>query len=380
MIDFASAHYLGISHPSARLGRYAALTTGVPAALADAPEARRLAAEAAAMQGCEAAMVAPSTLHLAIDVFDRLGRTHALVADETLYPVMRWGLERMRGLGVTPDWYRHGSVRDLAARLRAVTRPPAVISDATRHGGVPVPLARLVALAAGHAGLVVIDHTQVLGLLGAQPTAHAPWGHGGGGLLQYAGLGAAQPVLLLASWAKAFGAPLATLCGPAALVQEIARDGPTQSHCSPASQAALLAGLAAVDINRQEGDARRLRLLERLRQLRAGLLWLARTCLPDLQAGLPLHPVQQLRLGSAVRTRQLHAGLRAHGLRSALLRQPDGGPALALIVRADHDADDIDALLAAMAAVADRLPAPGRGAAPVPFRNSREGQHHVQDR
>lgn len=95
MIDFASGLYLGLRHPAREAGDYAALTTGHPAALAASPLMRPLAAQAAALQGAQAGLVGTSTLHLAIDAFERLGRSHALFADDALYPVMRWAAERM---------------------------------------------------------------------------------------------------------------------------------------------------------------------------------------------------------------------------------------------------------------------------------------------
>ncbi|MGO4328652.1 aminotransferase class I/II-fold pyridoxal phosphate-dependent enzyme [Cupriavidus sp. 2TAF22] len=378
MVDFASALYLGLAHPASRIGGFAALTTGMPAALGASPQAGRLALQAAALQGSEAGLVAPSTLHLAIDVFDRLARTHVLIADDALYPVMRWGLERVAGLGTPVSWFAHADLAGMLARLRRMrqrhpARAPAVITDATRREGAVVPLARYLAPVAACGGVLVVDHSQVLGLLGRQPSARHPWGHGGGGILRYAGLGAAQPVLLLASWAKAFGAPLASLCGPAALIAEIARDGPTQSHCSAASEAALLAGLDALATNRREGDALRLRLLQRVHHLRAGLHWLARAALPDLQATLPTHPMQQIWLGAPERTLALHAELRAGGFRTALLRRPEGRYVLAVIVRASHGIDEIDALLATMATLVRQLP-PCRA---VPHAPCLEEQQHV---
>jgi len=361
MIDFASALYLGLAHPAACPGRYTSLTTGVPAALAAAPLAGELAARAAALQGCEAGVAAPSTLHLAIDVFDRLGRTHTLVADDGLYPVMRWGLERARGLGAPLAWFTHGNLAELVRTLGAVipqqpARPPAIITDATLRTGATVALPAYLAAAAAHGGLVVIDHSQVLGVLGERPHAREPWGHGGGGVLVHAGIAPARPVLLVASWAKAFGAPLATLCGPAALIGDIVRDGPTQLHCSAASQAALLAGLDAIDANRRDGAVLRRKLFRFVHRLRDGLARLARTALPDLAGTLPLHPMQQIRLGAPARTLALHAGLWARGFRTALLRQAGGQYAMAVIVRADHRAHDIDDLLTAMAALARPLP------------------------
>lgn len=424
MIDFASALYLGLRHPARALGDYAALTSGHPAALAASPLARQVSADAAALQGSEAGMVAPSTLHLAIDVFDALGRTHVLIADEALYPVMRWGIERARGLGAPVAWFRQGDLGEIARLVgrrcqrrpapgqgdrrgeppdepRGVqhavqhgaprgerhegpadwpARPPALVTDATRADGSPVPLPHYLQLVQRHGGLVVIDHSQMLGLMGARPSSAMPWGAGGGGALQYAHrahTGRAAQVLLLASWAKAFGAPLATLCGPLDLVRAVARDGPTQVHSSTASQAALLAARRALALNRRDGESLRARLWRLLCRLRAGWQWLARTHLPDLHMPVRDHPLQQVRLESAARTLALHAGMRAAGFRTALLRQADGRHALAVIVRADHAEAEIDALLAAMANLAPRLPTPHRSLDATDPSPSRKEYQHV---
>lgn len=378
MIDFASTLYLGMQHPSSETGGYDALTTGTPASLAVSPLSGEVAAQAAALQGCEAGMVAPSTLHLSIDLFDRLGRSHAIIADEALYPVMRWGLERIRGLGVPVAWFRHGDPADLARQMRQLprARPPAVIVDATGIEGSPTPIGRYLAIVQRHRGLLAIDQSQTLGLLGARPCASHPWGRGGGGVLRYADITSAAPVLLLASWAKAFGAPLATLCGPAALVSEIARAGPTQSHCSTASQSALLAAMSALAINQRDGERLRAALSRRVARLDDGLRWLARHRLPDLQILRRFHPLQQIRLDCAERTLGLHAALRARGFRTALLRQYGPHYALALVVRANHRTADIDALTAAMDALAPGLPQRrGHPARPVP----KEETSHVQN-
>lgn len=373
MIDFASALYLGMTHPAARLGDYAALTSGVPASLAASPQARGVAARAAELQGCEAGAVAPSTLHLAVDTFDRLARSHVLIADEALYPVMRWSLERVSGLGASLSWFAHG---DPAALVRVLRRsragkPPAVITDATLRNGMPIAPERYLEAVASRDGLLVIDHSQVLGLLGEHPTPKQPWGLGGGGIAVHGGLGPSDPVLLLASWAKAFGVPLATLCGPAALVSDIACNGPTQSHCSAANQAALLAALDALDANRRTGDWLRTRLLYFVRRLRAGLLSLARTVLPDLSATLPLHPMQRIHLSTPGRTQALHASLRACGFRTALLHDAENRHAVVVIVRADHRLSDIDGLVQTMAATAPALPASDETL------SKSMGRHHV---
>ncbi|CAM2156235.1 Pyridoxal phosphate-dependent aminotransferase family protein [Pararobbsia alpina] len=358
MFDFASALYLGLRHPSTQTGRYDALTTGTPAALAVAPLANALTPRVARLQGCEAAMLAPSTLHLAIDTFDRLARTHALIADEALYPVMRWGLERAMGMGVPVAWFHHGDAFDVARRIRRRQRrkPPAIIADATCIEGTPTPVTAYLELARTQGGLIVLDQSQVLGLLGEHPSTTCPWGHGGGGVLPYMGIAPREPVLLLSSWAKAFGAPLATLGGPAELVNAVARDGPTQTHCSAASQSAMQAAMNALAINERAGERLRATLHQRLTRLEQGLRWLARTSLPDLHTLRRHHPLQQIRLGSGERTMALYTGLRLRGFRTALLHPAGNGYAVAVVVRADHGASAIDALVGAMAAVAPRLP------------------------
>ena len=55
MLDFTSALYLGLRHPSASLAPWSALSLGQPAALQEAPAATALAARLARLQGCDAA-------------------------------------------------------------------------------------------------------------------------------------------------------------------------------------------------------------------------------------------------------------------------------------------------------------------------------------
>ena len=56
------------------------MTQGRPAALEEAPGARALAAALAPLQGCQAATLLPSTLHLFWDMFGMLGTGLVLYA------------------------------------------------------------------------------------------------------------------------------------------------------------------------------------------------------------------------------------------------------------------------------------------------------------
>lgn len=72
MINFASALYLGMHHPSQLLQSWQQLTLGVPAALAEPPGAEEVAGKLAQLQGSEQGVLLPSTLHLFWDLFGML--------------------------------------------------------------------------------------------------------------------------------------------------------------------------------------------------------------------------------------------------------------------------------------------------------------------
>ena len=92
MLDFTSALYLGLRHPSGSLGDWEALTLGRPAALREPPDAEDVAAELAELQGREAGALLPSTLHLFWDLFALLAtRNVVILRDAGAYPIVRWG-------------------------------------------------------------------------------------------------------------------------------------------------------------------------------------------------------------------------------------------------------------------------------------------------
>lgn len=60
MLDFTSALYLGLRHPSGSLWPWSQFTTGRPAALAIPASQERVAEALAELQGCERATLGPS--------------------------------------------------------------------------------------------------------------------------------------------------------------------------------------------------------------------------------------------------------------------------------------------------------------------------------
>ena len=115
--------------------------------------------------------------------------------------------------------------------------------------GVPAPLGRYLEAVRRYGGLLVLDDTQALGILGRRESRRGPYGTGGGGSLAFHSL-AGDDIILVSSLAKAFGAPLAMLGAGSRLVSDFAADSATRVHCSPPSTAAIRAGARAVVLNR----------------------------------------------------------------------------------------------------------------------------------
>jgi 8-amino-7-oxononanoate synthase len=350
VLDFTSSLYLGLAHPSSALRPWAALTTGRPAALGDPPGAAATAAQLAQLQGCEAAVLATSTLHLFWDLFGMLdGGSTAVYRDGGSYPVAGWGVERAAARGVPVRSFPHHDAAALARMLAGEPRAPLVVADGYCPGcGRPAPLDAYLRAARAHGGRLLIDDTQALGVLGAAPGAAAPYGTGGGGTAPLAGVGGPD-LLLISSLAKAFGAPLAALSGGAPLVAGFLARSETRVYSSPPSLAALAAAAAALERNRNEGEALRRRLARRVQRLRERLKGLA-----ALEGGL--FPVQTLGSVEGADARALYKALLRLGLRGVLRRGHDGKPRLSLIVTTRHTPGQIDraALLTRAALAATR--------------------------
>lgn len=332
--DFASALYLGMRHPWSTLGPWDALTTGVPGVLAEPPGAVRTAARLARLQGLEAGLLLPSTLHLFHDLFLLLApRARGILVDAGAYAVARWGAARAGCQGVPVRPFAHHDPAALRRALAALRGPgrPVVVCDGVCPGcGGTAPLAEYGDAVRAAGGWLVVDDTQALGILGADPGPGAPYGRGGGGSPRRWGMDG-RHLLVGASLAKAFGAPLAALSGPAEIVRRFSDQAGTRVHGSPPSVAAVRAAARALAMNRARGDGLRARLADRVRRLREML----RTAGLGAEGGLlPVQTVTGLADPAAA-----HGALAAAGIRAVLRAGP--GPRLTLLVRADHTDDDL---------------------------------------
>jgi 8-amino-7-oxononanoate synthase len=369
VLDFTAILYLGFEHGTAALRPWPRLTTGVPAALAEPAAARKVAAGLAFLQGCEEAVLGPSTLHLFWDLFAMLaGQPVTIFLDVAAYPIAGWGVERAAGRGIAVQRFPHGDAEALSRIVdrQAADRRPVIAADGVCSScGCTAPLADYLAIARRHGGFVVLDDTQALGLLGRGLNGETAYGQGGGGSLRAQSL-SGPDIILVSSLAKSFGAPLAALCGSKEWVRRFQSVSKTRIHCSPPSMAALHAAERALTLNAQEGDRRRAKLARNVRRFGREL------AKEGIAASGGLFPVQTVRLPPGSDTAQLYRALLARDIRSVLRHGCDGRLSLSFVLTANHRRDHIERAVKTLASLLE-VPLP-RLERQQPFTRSRGGK------
>lgn len=307
MADFTSALFLGYRHATAELPTWASLTTGRPSAMCEPAAAARLAARIARRQGSGAGVVHRSALHALWDVIDFVARPGSVVVlDRAAYPLSRWAAAGAVARGIPVTWFPHHGVRALRQSLDRERRRVIIVIDGwCPDCGQPAPLPELGQLAARRGGLLLVDDTLAAGVLGGAPTTARPFGVDGGGTLCWLG---ASPVatVQVASFAKAYGAPLAVTTGPSSVIAGLRMHG-SRWHSSPPSAA----DLAAADVATKDEAAN-----DRRRQHLARLVLLLCQGLTSL--GLPVigrpFPMVSVAPPDAALARALYSRLVSHGI------------------------------------------------------------------
>lgn len=346
-----SSLYLGLQHASGALQPWSRLTTGRPAAMGESSIVPTIGRAMAALVGCQAAIVAPSTLHAAVDLFEAFTSPETVVfLDEAAYPILHWGAERAALRGVPVVKFPAHDVEALERRMTVHRGPPLIVTDGVCPScGHMSPLGAYAELAAARHGRVIVDDTQALGILGDAPGSDNPYGHGGGGSLRWAGI-ELTPTIVVASLAKALGVPIAFVAGRARDIQRLRQRGPTRTHCSAPDSASLYAASEALDLNDREGETLRRTLLHNVQWLREQL---ARSRVP-----LPpnVFPFQRLPYPHGAHAQQAQRDLERAGVRVALTGGIDESRAarLTLLVTAAHTREALDRAATAIARIVGR--------------------------
>lgn len=209
----------------------------------------------AALVGQPAAVVFRSTAHLAKDVFETLSNEGDVIfVEEVAYRVSRDAAKYVQSANVVTHEFVAGVAGD---ELRT---PALIVCDAVNPwNGTTTKLEHCVQLAESTGAWLYIDDAQGVGVLGREPTAGRPYGHGGSGSLAHLGVDYPR-VVHAGSLSKAFGVPVAFVAGPEGLVGVLRRTASSLRHSSGLSSPDLAAAVAALDFNEREGDHARARL------------------------------------------------------------------------------------------------------------------------
>src|SRR5579871_789026 len=356
MLDFTSALYLGFEHASWNLPGWPQLTLGKPGALEALPGTVQAQEQLAALTGCERVLLGSSTLHLFCDLFAMLAtRNVAIWVDDAAYPIARWGTDRAAASGVCVRTFPAHDAAALRKALRGShdARPVIVTDGFCPIRGTPAPLSEYAVSVEDAGGLLIVEDTQALGVLGRKPSSLDPYGNGGGGSLRHSNLRHSRTVVV-SSLAKAFGVPVAMIGGSRSLMGEFRENSASLVHCSPPSAASMAAALRALEMNRRWGDGLRRRLATHVSRFRQAV--------PDLVVAGSLFPVQPLKFPAQVDTRALHAALTRQGVRSILHRDPgDGRPRISFVFTARHGIEEIDQAARILASAGARIRRKAKG-------------------
>jgi len=328
VVTFASNDYLGLTHHPAvvaaahdAVDRWGTGTGASRLVVGSRPLHRELETELAAWKGSEAALLFPTGFAANLGLLAALGGPDVTILSDELNHASIVDGARLARAQVRV--YRHADLDHLAKLLVDVDGPALVVSDsAFSMDGDVADVAGLVELAASHDALLVLDE------------AHAVLGP-----VVEIGIDKDLPLLRMGTLSKALGSLGGFVAGPRAYVDLLCNRARPFIFTTAPTPADTAAALAAVRIVRcAEGEA----LVARLRHH-----------VDRLRAGHPT-PIVPLVLGDEAGALAAAARLLDQGLLVPAIRPPTVAPGtsrLRITLSAAHTEDQVDRLLAALAAL-----------------------------
>lgn len=340
-LQFASNDYLGLAADPRLVGAAAAAlsqagwgSAASPLVVGRSALHRELERQLAVFEGTEAALVFPSGFAA------NAGTIAALVgAGDTVYTDRKNHASLLDGCRLSRAdvrAYPHGdwsALKQLLERSSPQRRRLIVTDSLFSMDGDIAPLAELVDLADRHGAMLMIDEAHATGVFGA----------GGRGVAEYLGVEERIPIRV-GTLSKALGGIGGFVVGSRRLIEWLVNRARPYIFSTASPPAAAAAGLAALEIVRQEPQ-RRVALLERAAQLRLRLNeqgW---------SIGQSQSQIIPVVVGDAKRAVELAAALRHQGILAPAMRPPtvpEGEACLRVSLSYAHTPDMIDALVEAL--------------------------------
>ena len=290
--------------------------------------------ELAAFVGAERVLLFSTGYMANLGVVSALLDRHATVFEDKLNHASLIDAARLSGARV--QRYAHGDLTKLATQLDAKEGDGLILTDGVfSMDGDVADVARLATLAQRYAAWLLVDDAHGLGVLGAH----------GRGTLERFGLRPQTPLILLGTLGKAFGTFGAFIAGDEDLVEYLIQRARPYIYTTALPPAVAEATRASLHIVREEGWRRDV-LNARIAQFRAGAAQLGLTLLDSPT------PIQALILGEAQAAVAASEALRARGILVPAIRPPTvpaGSARLRITFSAQHSAQQVERLLAALA-------------------------------
>jgi len=300
----------------------------------------------AAFKRAEAALLFTSGYHANLGVIGALvGPGDTVFSDALNHASLIDGCRLSRA---AVQVYPHNDLAALGERLATVpARRRLIVTDSIfSMDGDAVPLAALCALAERHDAMLMVDEAHATGVVGPH----------GAGLVDALGLQAAVTVQM-GTLGKALGTFGAYVAGSRALIDLLVNRARTQVFTTALPPPIVAAAAAALHIVERE-PARRTATRRNAARLRAGLRGLGFVVPGEDDSHILPVMIGDAEATMALSAALLDAGAFAHGIRPPTV--PDGTARLRVTVMATHTEADVDAAIAAFAAVRRPL----EGAAP----------------
>lgn len=234
--------------------------------------------------------------------------------------------------------YLHNDVDSLRARMASADGNSLVAVDGVfSMDGDRAPLAELADVCDDAGAWLMVDDAHGFGVLGER----------GAGSLELAGLAPERVPVLMVTLGKALGAAGACVIGDELLIDSLVQQARNYIYTTATPPAVAAAALTGLQLVREE-PWRRQHLAKLIGQFRAGADQLG---LPLLDSDTPIQPVL---VGDATLASALSDALLARGVLISAIRPPTvaaGTSRLRITLTAGHSAQQVEQLLAALAAV-----------------------------